>query len=894
MSEVINYGEGKRLQLLKNFNMSDESFIDNEIQKGKLDTGHLILKEVNVNGKMQHRWVDPNKNNKEHAEYGSRVELEHKGNKVTGTVGSVQKTGEYSIKLDKEHGGNTINKHPHQFDSPHSYDSEKTQKLQKFASQASDKGLQNTVDSSSSTPEMKELAQKEIEQRNGGKFGGLKNILDKKKQDSGELDLSDPDTKEMYDQLSNMSVPDLHDLKDEKLSEQEHKILDHVINEKTKTTSSERIQRYKDKLSYVMKTPHAHLFTYGTGGIGKTYNVKKAIEKQYGKNQEFDGQTMSYGSNDYKAAFLGKVTTADLYKQLYLHNGKTIIFDDADDILKDPVAVNMFKRAMDTSDSKLNWDSGGKLEKVDPVTGETITIPRDFKFDGKIIFISNKPKKFFTDSEDKRALLSRGDSLQMQFSNKETHDLLKKEILPQAFKGQTEWKVLKDKVPAEYDDDGNFIKYDTNSSEFKEFHKNLEEVVGLLDKHAKEIPEGELNGRTVQKLYGVYSHAVETNKNLEQGEKKRDPEKEVLASLRGSLSKSEEDELEKSFDDLFSLENDIEKAHKDVSHLEKKIITNKSGHQQTVYVRHHTDGRKSEFKKDDTVDYEHNGQQHSGYILNIKHHPKDDKYGTAIIQSESGGIHSKSLRNIDHYDKPWNNSTNDAKIRNNDSHTDEDVYNGTTTKPQNSPEKEKKDVKAIKVTGYKNLNTTIYETDERSITFEAKINGIPIIGHWQPISKYTAKGVEINKVILNDGNNYHTSVEIFNGGGSYKTYEIASRDAIKLKEKQPKDLSFTGRIYDTSGLKDVFSKKMKEIEDGKHDNILSEKFKKHFLNQKNDIEKSLQEADELLNQFKQEVSKANSETENELYKAFDDLFSLENDIEKAHKDVSQWQNCFTY
>ena len=38
MSEVINYGEGKRLQLLKNFNMSDESFIDNEIKKGKLDT----------------------------------------------------------------------------------------------------------------------------------------------------------------------------------------------------------------------------------------------------------------------------------------------------------------------------------------------------------------------------------------------------------------------------------------------------------------------------------------------------------------------------------------------------------------------------------------------------------------------------------------------------------------------------------------------------------------------------------------------------------------------------------------------------------------------------------------------------------------------------------------
>lgn len=78
----------------------------------KLDTSHLILKPIMVNGKLQHRWVDPN-TDKEHAPFGSKIKFEHHGKEHFGTVGSVIKTGEYAVKGEN---GTVYNKHRHQFE----------------------------------------------------------------------------------------------------------------------------------------------------------------------------------------------------------------------------------------------------------------------------------------------------------------------------------------------------------------------------------------------------------------------------------------------------------------------------------------------------------------------------------------------------------------------------------------------------------------------------------------------------------------------------------------------------------------------------------------------------------------------------------------------------------
>lgn len=94
----------------------------------------------------------------------------------------------------------------------------------------------------------------------------------------------------------------------------------------------------------------------------------------------------------------------------------------------------------------------------------------------------------------------------------------------------------------------------------------------------------------------------------------------------------------------------FEKAFKDVSHLEKKIITNKAGHKQTVYVRHHHGGEKHEFSHGNKVKFEHKGKSVVGTIHSLKYDPKWDKFGTAHIKDEAGTMYSKSLRNLSHHD----------------------------------------------------------------------------------------------------------------------------------------------------------------------------------------------------------------------------------------------------
>jgi len=78
----------------------------------KLDTSHLVLKPVMINGKLQHRWHNPD-NDQEFAPFGTKIKFQHHGKELTGTVGSVISTGEYAVK---DESGKGYNKHKHQFE----------------------------------------------------------------------------------------------------------------------------------------------------------------------------------------------------------------------------------------------------------------------------------------------------------------------------------------------------------------------------------------------------------------------------------------------------------------------------------------------------------------------------------------------------------------------------------------------------------------------------------------------------------------------------------------------------------------------------------------------------------------------------------------------------------
>jgi hypothetical protein len=382
----------------------------------------------------------------------------------------------------------------------------------------------------------------------GGNGASQKSVFqsfkEKKSIEEHGVNMADPEVKALYDDAKELTVKDLEEIQDNSsLNDREKQVVEQLIKEKTYTKPVERIENYEHALRQIIEAPRGNLFIYGKGGVGKTYNAKKVLEEEYGKNREYNPKTMQYscaapdGKADYDYVFPDKVTLAALYELLYAHNGKTIVFDDADGILKDPDAVNLLKKAMDTSKSYVGKDTkGGKQLTIrDKASGEELEVPSSFEFTGKIIFISNKPKSFFTQDEDRRALLSRGKSQELQFTNTETKDLIKDKIL-QGIKDNADWKTLGDSIPKTKDG-----KVDKNSNEYKQFVKDVDHVFSYIEDNINEIPESKLNGRTMENLYQSYKYAQKNNED--KNKKKMDPH----AYLMNQLLKSQEDELGKSF-----------------------------------------------------------------------------------------------------------------------------------------------------------------------------------------------------------------------------------------------------------------------------------------------------------------------------------------------------------
>jgi hypothetical protein len=121
----------------------------------------------------------------------------------------------------------------------------------------------------------------------------------------------------------------------------------------------------------------------GEGGLGKTYTVTKTLNSKGYKDltslQEFEVGTKIRKSKTYSTV-KGYSTAKGLYRTLFEGNGSVIIFDDCDAVLKDPVALNLLKGALDSYGKRIiSWNADMKDEDL----------PRSFEFTGRVIFISN-------------------------------------------------------------------------------------------------------------------------------------------------------------------------------------------------------------------------------------------------------------------------------------------------------------------------------------------------------------------------------------------------------------------------------------------------------------------------------------------------------------------------
>ena len=116
----------------------------------------------------------------------------------------------------------------------------------------------------------------------------------------------------------------------------------------------------------------------GPPGIGKSYGVERALEKQ-NMFEDIAGTSRKF------EVVKGAMSAIGLYKKLYEHSGKghVVCFDDCDAILYDDLALNLLKAALDTGKKRtLHWNTESRTLMAEGM-------PNSFEFHGGVIFITN-------------------------------------------------------------------------------------------------------------------------------------------------------------------------------------------------------------------------------------------------------------------------------------------------------------------------------------------------------------------------------------------------------------------------------------------------------------------------------------------------------------------------
>lgn len=148
----------------------------------------------------------------------------------------------------------------------------------------------------------------------------------------------------------------------------------------TNETDDEILTRLNDRFSVMTDMALATaigqnraMIVSGPAGLGKSHGIGMVLEE--------------LGDNVKATIIKGFVRSTGLYKTLFDHRdpGSVVIFDDADSIFFDDVSLNILKTACDTTSvRRLSWLAETRMEDEE---GERL--PRNFIFEGSIIFITN-------------------------------------------------------------------------------------------------------------------------------------------------------------------------------------------------------------------------------------------------------------------------------------------------------------------------------------------------------------------------------------------------------------------------------------------------------------------------------------------------------------------------
>lgn len=163
-------------------------------------------------------------------------------------------------------------------------------------------------------------------------------------------------------------------------------------------------ENYERNLTRVIKGRHKFAMAYGTGGVGKTFTFRKLAKEL--NLREFDDEIQPEKDQYDYVVVSGKISPAQVYAEMYRHKDKLIVFDDCDSFLKMEEVQGFLKAGLDTGgDTKISNKSSIQMYKIqgDKESGK---IPNTFRFNGRVIAITNLNAQDIDQAVRSRAMIS--------------------------------------------------------------------------------------------------------------------------------------------------------------------------------------------------------------------------------------------------------------------------------------------------------------------------------------------------------------------------------------------------------------------------------------------------------------------------------------------------------
>jgi len=158
----------------------------------------------------------------------------------------------------------------------------------------------------------------------------------------------------------------------------------------------------------------------GPAGVGKSHTVEEKLA-------QWDPNGINH------TIIKGYVRATGLYKLLYQHSeaGKVLVFDDADTVFFDDTSLNMLKAVCDSNKKRtVSYMTEGALYDEE----SSVKLPKQFDFNGTIIFITNLDFDSMIDKGHKlaphlQAMLSRAHYIDLKMKTKRDYMIRIRQVL---------------------------------------------------------------------------------------------------------------------------------------------------------------------------------------------------------------------------------------------------------------------------------------------------------------------------------------------------------------------------------------------------------------------------------------------------------------------------------